>query len=376
MSARIAILGGGAAGLSTAYFLAARGAGAGVVLLEREPALGTQSSGLNAAILRTLMPDPWLRRAGVEGARFLFDPPAGFTDQPLVDPVGLLLPADGEAPPPLDEVRAQAPEGLELRTLDAAGVRAAAPYYGAPTAGGLLAPTEGRIDIHELVQGFARGARAGGVTIETGAEVVDLRTRDGAVVAVRLASGEELACDTVVVAAGGWAGRLGARAGSRVALRPTRRHLLTTAPDPTIDPRAPIVWTLGDAFYARPESGGLLLCACDEVDVDPDRCGVDPAVREDVARKVAQHLPAYAGAPVVATWAAMRTFSRDRRFLVGPDPDVAGLFWVAGLGGHGMVASASVGRLAADLLGGDASDPLAAAFDPGRFAGAGRAATA
>ncbi len=368
MSQRIAILGGGAAGLSTAYFLGRSRADVDVVLLEREASLGAHSSGLNAAILRTLIGDAALRSAGAEGARFLQDPPPGFCDEPLVDRCGLLLPAD-EGAPALDRVRAQAPPGLELREVDADGVRGLAPHYGAATAGGLFSPGEGRIDIHELLLGYARGARAGGVAIETGAEVVDLEVGGGAPLTLLLESGEQIEADTVVIAAGGWAGRLGAKAGSRVALRPTRRHLLSTVPDPAIDARAPIVWTLGDAFYARPESGGLLICVCDEEDVDPDRCVVDLGVREDAARKVARHLPSHAGARVASTWAAMRTFARDRRFLVGPDPDVAGLFWVAGLGGHGMVASAAVGRLAADLLRGDTSDPLAAAFDPARFTG-------
>jgi glycine/D-amino acid oxidase-like deaminating enzyme len=67
-------------------------------------------------------------------------------------------------------------------------------------------------------------------------------------------------------------------------------------------------------------------------------------------------------------WSGMRTFTSDDAFLIGPDPDVAGLHWVAALGGHGITCSAGLGRLAAAHLLEDApDDALARALDPRRF---------
>jgi D-arginine dehydrogenase len=66
-------------------------------------------------------------------------------------------------------------------------------------------------------------------------------------------------------------------------------------------------------------------------------------------------------------WCGMRTLTGDGRFAVGPDPDVEGLFWVAGLGGHGMCVGAEVGHMAARLLAGGAPDELARACDPARL---------
>ena len=57
------------------------------------------------------------------------------------------------------------------------------------------------------------------------------------------------------------------------------------------------------------------------------------------------------------------------RFAIGPDPELPGLFWVAGLGGAGMCCSAAIGRVAAELLLGGATDaPLARALSPARLA--------
>ena len=69
-----------------------------------------------------------------------------------------------------------------------------------------------------------------------------LLLRGDAVTGVELEDGATLEAETTVLAAGGWAGRLGVAAGARVALRPTRRHLLVTASDPEVDRTWPVVW--------------------------------------------------------------------------------------------------------------------------------------
>ena len=51
--------------------------------------------------------------------------------------------------------------------------------------------------------------------------------------------------------------------------------------------------------------------------------------------------------------------------MIGRDPQVSGLFWVAALGGHGLTTSWAVGRLAAQVYLGRKSPGV---FDPARFA--------
>jgi glycine/D-amino acid oxidase-like deaminating enzyme len=229
-------------------------------------------------------------------------------------------------------------------------------------------PREGRLDIAALVAGFAEGARAAGVEIRRGAPVKRLATRGDRVTGVELVNGTRIAAATTVMAAGGWAGGLGEAAGSRVILSPTRRHLLVTAPDERIDPRWPVIWALGDEFYCRPESGGMLLCACDQVVVDPSDCRRDDHVCEIIAAKMTRLLPGLGDAQAARFWCGVRTMTRDDRFALGPDPDLAGLFWVAGLGGHGMVCSFEIGRLAARRLhGNEAASAEERALDPARL---------
>jgi len=128
-----------------------------------------------------------------------------------------------------------------------------------------------------------------------------------------------------------------------------------------------------DEFYCRPvpEERGLMVCACDETVVeDPDRVVSDVEVLAEIRRRAARHLAIELPAEHARFWCGLRTFARDRRFVVGPDPDLQGLFWVAGLGGAGITTGPEVGRIAAErLLGEELADPIADALDPGRLVG-------
>jgi D-arginine dehydrogenase len=363
----VLIVGGGIAGLATAWWLGRRG-DRRVVLVEREEQLGTHSSALNAAILRTTDPDPLVSRLAARGAAFLQAPPSDFAPVPLVDPCGLILLAgagdgggDGggnrgeDAEALVDWVERDAAITRAER-LSPAALSRLAPHYAARHDVAFHFPEQGHIDIAALVEGFARGARRAGVEIRTGAKVRELRVTGDRVRGVCLDDGEELVAETTVLAAGGWAGELGRAAGSRVALTPIRRHLVVTAHAPRIEAHWPILWHLSDPFYCKPESGGMMLCGCDETAVHPDRCYRDREVLGMIAEKTARHVPALADAGAAHVWCGMRTMCSDGRFALGFDTDLEGLYWVAGLGGHGMVCGPEVGRLASEEITGEESD--------------------
>jgi len=349
--AEILIIGGGIAGLATAYFLS-RETGVRVRLLEKETSLGQHSTGRNAAILRSWTPDPVLSRFAVESSQFLRSPPPDFSEVPLVDPCGLILISEKTAAETRAVYSGWCDSPPRVEELTPARFHELAPHYGPvpPRAHILHFPDEGRLDVAAMVQGFANGARKNGAQLDTGIRVAELTQRDGAVNGVVLEDGTTLTADLVLLAAGGWATKLAQDTASRVQLSTTRRHLLVTAHDRRVDPSWPIVWCDSTGFYTRPESGGLLISACDQSVVDPDQFASDPAVLETIATKTAEHLPEFANAAAAHFWAGMRTLSDDGRFLIGPDEDVPGLFWVAGLGGHGMTSSAAIGKAAAEAV--------------------------
>lgn len=362
----IVLVGGGIAGLATAWWLAQLGARE-VVLLERSPALGRSATGHSAAILRSASDELLLEEFALASARFLCDPPGGFAPRPLVERVGVVLLGRGRESPPQGWERRVAHQ-RHARALQPAEFARLAPWFRAHGEDAWYFPGEGRVDVERTVASFARGAAERGVELRTGAGVLRLE-RDGARHVLELSDGTLLATERLVLAAGGWSARLGRAAGSRIELQPTRRHLFLLAPRAGVDARGPIVWNERLGFYARPERGGLLACACDTAPGAPEQHAVDERALRAFRAAAGEHL----GLDTTPDdgWSGTRTFASDERFVIGPDPDVAGLHWVAGLGGHGITAGAAAGELAArQLLGLPHEARFARAFAPRRLLGA------
>ncbi len=345
----VAIVGGGIAGAAAAFALTRKGM-RDIVILEREQIVGTHSTGRNAAILRTLIPDSLLRSIARESARFYRNPPEGFCSHPLLDPVGIFLVARDEYAGDLFACLGNGREQNAPCRVDPAVLYERLPLLAPGLTAALFQQDEGVLDVHAILQSFLQWACREGAELRTACEARRLQARNGRVEGLETSSGF-LAADRVVLAGGGWVAGLAADAGYPLPLVPYRRHLLITKPLPQVDRRWPVLWILGDEFYFRPESGGLLMCACDTVAVAPEQGELtDPAQVERIAAKAARWLPALAEAGVTRAWAGMRTFAPDHRFVVGPDSRLQGLYWAAALGGHGITCAPLVGELTADWI--------------------------
>ncbi len=369
MSQRILIIGGGMAGTSLAWWLAESGAGRHTVLLEREGLLGQHATGQNAAILRSAVA-PWATRVlAHETGRFLRQPPAGFTDAPLLNERGLVL-AEGAEGDPLPAWLDDHLEWNMVEPIKTSRQRQLAPHFHPEGERCWWFPGAGEIEVARLLERFASGARRAGVRLETGREVRDWITSGGPdprLTGVRLADGEELEADVVVIAAGAWAPSLAARLSIATPMRVTRRHLMVSAPARDVCPEWPVVWDDRAGLYARPESSGLLVSACDISEVQPEPLKADPDVRHLLAEKTLRLLPSCGDLGMAHFWPGLRTLTDDDVPWLGADAQVEGLFWLAGFGGHGMSACAAAGRMAAAMLCGDSpSEELQAALDPGR----------
>ncbi|NLT67951.1 MAG: FAD-binding oxidoreductase [Acidobacteria bacterium] len=363
---RIVIIGAGMAGVATAYFLTRKGHDT-VSIIEREKIAGTQSTGRNAAILRTMIPNPLLNRLARESAEFYRNPPEGFSTEHLVDCVGVYLAARKEHAATLQKWCDDNPEaGLELS--DASQIYDKIPVLAPGLTLAAYKHDDGVLDVHTILQGFLQGATQAGAELCIGREFTRLEIRDGRVVGVQTAEGF-MEASKVVVANGAWASLSETFSGYSLPFKPYRRHLLVTDPLPQVNPRWPVVWIVGEEFYFRPESGGLLMSGCDAVPVTPDQGEItDPSQVERIAAKAEFWLPTLVDARIARAWAGMRTFVPDDLFVIGPDPRAQGLYWVAGLGGHGITCAPVVGRMAAEWIAeGECRHPAAESLAPKRL---------
>ncbi|APH71349.1 FAD-dependent oxidoreductase [Aquibium oceanicum] len=341
------IIGGGIAGASAAYELAAN---ARVMILERESQPGYHSTGRSAAVFTEIYGNVVIRALTVASADFFLDPPQGFSDHPLLSPRPLIMIGRHDQRGRVEQLHEVAVQLVpNLRIIEREEVLKLSPILRADyVACGLLEPNSSDMDVHAIHSGFLRGARARGAQIVSNAEVRDLqRSREGWVVDT---SAGKFVARHVVNAAGAWADALAELAGVRpIGLVPKRRTAFTFSFDPAaaVDPW-PTVIDVSEQFYFKPEGGKLLGSPADETPSPP--CDAQPE-ELDIAIAIDRISAAvnFDVKTVDSRWAGLRSFVHDKTPVVGFDDDAEGFFWLAAQGGYGIQTSAAMGRLAAAL---------------------------
>ncbi|MBK3775564.1 FAD-dependent oxidoreductase [Azospirillum brasilense] len=347
------IVGGGMAGASAAYELAAHGS---VAVLERESQPGYHSTGRSAALYTQTYGHPVVRALTVASWDFYINPPEGFSEHPLLTPRGVLLIGRADQSAALDRDFA---EGRRLtptvERLDRAQALARAPFLKSDYVDGAVwEPTAMDMDVHAIHGGYLRGLKARGGRLVTDAGVTALERRDGLWIATTPAS--DFAAPVLVNAAGAWADVLAGMAGARpVGLVPKRRTAITFHPvfadpaDATGLAGWPMTIDVDERFYMKPESGRLLLSPADETPVEP--CDVQPE-ELDVAVAIDRMEQAvrFSVRRITHKWAGLRSFVADKVMVVGYDESADGFFWLAGQGGYGIQTAPAMGRTAAALV--------------------------
>ncbi|RWC47204.1 FAD-binding oxidoreductase [Mesorhizobium sp.] len=346
--ADVAIIGGGIAGASAAYELAAVSS---VILLERESHCGYHSTGRSAASFTENYGNAVIRRLAIASRSFLEAPPEDFCDHPLMLPRGMLTIARqdqlGRLEEELEKARQLVPSIHRVSPEEAMD---RVPVLRADyLAGAIVEPGCREIDVNELHQGFLRNARKRGGRIVTNAGVDAIeRHKDRWI----LQTNEGLfAAPIVVNAAGAWADRVAALAKiAPIGLVPKRRTAFhVAAPDGVAIAGWPLVNDVGEEFYFKPDAGRIFVSPADAtpsepMDAFPDdfdvAVGVDRLQRAttiDVRR-------------IEHQWAGLRSFVSDASPVVGFDDKAEGFFWLAGQGGYGIKTSPALARACRDLI--------------------------
>ncbi|MEZ4316885.1 MAG: FAD-binding oxidoreductase [Myxococcota bacterium] len=343
----VLIVGAGLAGTSTAWHLAGTRS---VRLLDQADQIGTEATAQNAGMQRRLAHDRVERQLACRAGEWLASPPPAFAEG-IRRTGGILLLEDD--PTAFDDAVAD----LRSRGVQVDDVSGAIPLptlRGARHSRAFHVPDEALLDAHHLNAAFFSGARAQGARLDLGVRVVGLLQHAGRVTGVQTSTGPVHA-DTVVLATGAWSSALARAHGLDRPLVPLARHLLHTAPHGLSRADHPWMWFDDAGVYARPEGGGWLVSPCDEAHVEPrpepgSAGPVDPLYRALAAAKLAVHLPTLADVRFVGGWTGLRTFTPDRRPLLGPDPELEGLVWATGLGGFGVTCSFAAGEAVAGFL--------------------------
>ena len=369
----VIVIGAGFAGLSTAWYLAKKGVKR-IAVLEHEKKLGGHASGRNAGMIRQAISDPILAALAVEGRKLLGQcEKFGWKGVSLKSNGSLLLAKAGE----IEELRQTATtlskEGVECRWFSREeSIKRVPLLEEGDFEQGLLCASDAMVEIAPLLQGFYQQLRRFGASIYLGYTLKSIEKR---VNGFHVTAGDHSWISRKIVnAAGAWAGAVAAKAGaSDVPLKAYRRHLFISKPFRGLDRSWPFVWDLSHNFYFRPQRDALLLSACDKGEVKNiakavQKEAVDLKIGKVLRKKLDRFSEKFKIVQIQSVKSGLRTMTPDGRFVIGEDPKLKGFFWVAGLGGHGVTTSFSVGNLASDLiLGRKRERSLVQAFTPKRF---------
>jgi sarcosine oxidase subunit beta len=384
--AEIVVIGGGIAGTSTAYHLAAHGHR--VALVERGE-IASGASGVNAGAIDSI---GWGQAPDLQAHLT-----AGSAD--IFKSVQLDLGEDVEFrqsgalqvihTPAQWEFERQRVEmlrgrGHRVELLTAREARSLEPSLSPALLSAMYSPLRAQADPRLATRAFATLAARLGAAIITNRPVTSITPRSGGYV-VGSAEGDIVA-GTVVLAAGAWCGPVGALLGLEVPIVPVRGQMWATAPtapgvfltissaesqhfwhlDPGGEP--PFLTIRKGArvtrhLYGRQRRNGEIVFGGDREHIGWNTTP-DPAGIEVNRGHAAEALPFLASLPVARTWAGLMPFPLDGRPLIGRVPGRENLWIVSGLASSGFGRGPMAGKLLADSVHAGAPVAVLAEADP------------
>ena len=365
------IIGGGAHGLATAYYLVRDHGMKNVAVLEKSY-IGSGAAGRNTTIIRSNYRTP-------EGAAFykesvkLYEGLAqDFDFNLLFSQLGHLTLAHSERGIITATERAEVNQllGIDSRVIYRDEIAKLCPELNLsddvtwPITAALYHPPGGIIRHDAVVWGFARGADRGGIEIHPYTEVTGIDVQGGKVRGVRTNRGD-IETDTVVSATAGWSTLVCDLAGVQLPITTSILQAFVTEPvKPFLD--VIIVSSQLHVYISQSDRGEFVSGAEIEPYTTYRGTGTLPFL-EYTAKHLIELFPQLQQAKLMRTWTGLCDLSPDYSPILGVT-DVEGFIVSAGWGTYGFKAAPIVGKTLAELVATKKTPALIAPFELERFA--------
>jgi D-arginine dehydrogenase len=347
------VVGAGIAGASAAAYLAETHH---TLIIEMEDRPGFHTTGRSAASYEPNYGPPPMLAFTRASEKFFRSPPQGFADAPLlIDRPSLFIEAEGQKEftwelldkaSALDEI-SKAEASRLFPVFRPEYVRRA-----------FLDRFTADMDVDLIHRGFLRMFKTRGGETLLSSPITAITRRDS-LWHVK-AGGHDIAARVIVNAAGAWGDVIAAMAGvTPVGLIPKRRSIGVI---PFEYAQAwqhwPMVTDVGETWYAKPQSGKMIVSSADATPVEPhDAYADDMAIAEGIERLMTA--TTIEVTRIEHSWGGLRTFAPDGNPVIGFDPQTDDFFWLVGQGGYGIQSAPCLGETAAALTRGLSLPPSA-----------------
>ena len=348
----VVIVGGGAHGLATAYYLKQRGI-TDVAVLEKSY-IGSGAAGRNTTILRSNYKTP-------EGARF-YDRSVKLYEglsqdlnfNLLFSQCGHLTLAHSDRAMFVMANRAEVNrlQGIDSRLIYPDEIRELAPAMVVsddatyPILGALYHPPGGIIRHDAVVWGFARGADAGGAEIHPYTEVLGMDRTNGRVSSVRTNRGT-IKAGQVLNCTAGWSTLISDMADVRM---PITTHILQACVTEPMKPLLDVVIVSSQMHvYVNQTDRGEFLMGAEIEPWTTYRMNGTLNFLQEVTRHTLELFPQLEHARLLRSWAGLCDLSPDYSPILG-QTEVENFHVSAGWGTYGFKAAPIVGQTLAELV--------------------------
>ena len=365
-SADVIIVGGGAVGCATAYYLSK--AGIKVTVLEKNR-IAYGASGFAMGLLSPLygmgIPGP-LEGLSLNGFLMHRDLAGELVDSTGVDyhahpQDSIYLVLADEDVEGLQEIADYSGnvDGVSYQWLTGAELRDAEPRVTPAAERGMLVRGTWVLEADKYTEALAAGAKLHGATfLDRGVTGLGRRST-GAVVQTEEGN---LEADAVILAMGPWTGDSEKWLGVPIPVGPLKGQIVRME----IDGPAMSCSIHYASNYAGQKADGLTWIGTTE-----ERVGFDnePTMeaREQIIREVGEFFPPALTGRVVHQTACLRPVAPDGLPVIGPVPGWEGVYLSTGAGRKGIILSPSMGKMTADMAMGMGDKAAIAAFSPTRF---------
>ncbi|MDD4053206.1 MAG: FAD-binding oxidoreductase [candidate division Zixibacteria bacterium] len=347
------VIGGGIAGLATAFNLAKFKFG-DILILEKEMFIGSGATAKCAGGIRAQFSSKINVQISLKSIE-VFEHFEGITGEPaLYDQVGYMFvltdPATVE--PYMKAVELQRSLGMDVKLFGPDDVaKIAPPVRTDDIIKATFFARDGLGDPHEYLQGYFRACKRMGVDVLTETPATEIIVKNGQITGVKTPNGE-FSTPIVINAAGPYAKIIGKMAGVNVPVDPLRRQIVTSGEVNFIPATMPMVVDVSSGLYCHKESKGLLMGWADP-NVKPgfDE-SQDPDYNDTILMKALERIPKMETAEVANSWAGLYETTPDHHAIVGFADEPKGFFIAAGFSGHGFMHAPGAGIVAAEVISG------------------------
>jgi sarcosine oxidase, subunit beta len=371
-TADVVIIGGGIVGSSVAYNLAESGC-ANVLIIEREEKQGLGSTGKSMGGVRAQFATPVNIQMSLYSIDLFsrFEEITGQTADYRAH--GYLFCATTEAHLKYlgenqEKQRAAGVKNAEMVSREDI-VKMVPQMIADDIIGAAYCPSDGFVDPHGVMTGFAKRARELGARTWLNTAVTGINVENGVVTGVRTTNGD-VSTRNVINAAGPWAAEIARMAGVELPVTPLRRQIVKTQRCDFLPAKFPMVIDMSTGFHFRREGEAILMAWPDDEETYGFKTAFTHDFMEKVLTRAVDRVPEFADLAVnpKQCWAGMYEVSPDHHAIIGPAPGVKGLFFANGFSGHGVMHSPASGRITADLVLGRRSFVDASPLGVERFA--------